>query len=188
MAGGVLFGPAAWDPVAITAQIVAIQCLYYLSLGTLYKMVVGERTGEHSVAARRLARRNKRSGSDTPHTRAPTPAVASTTPHPAGPYVPQLTLHQFFDWRWVSFGSFQGWMVCIACFVNALVAALYLRLIVSPASTQTAPPPPPRPWGRTSPALQAAAASARPLPALPDACPSSLCPPLPAGPTSQEVP
>ena len=143
MAGGVLFGPAAWDPVAITAQIVAIQCLYYLSLGTLYKMVVGERTGEHSVAARRLARRNKRSGSDTPHTRAPTPAVASTTPHPAGPYVPQLTLHQFFDWRWVSFGSFQGWMVCIACFVNALVAALYLRLIVSPASTQTAPPPPP---------------------------------------------
>ena len=42
MAGGVLFGPAAWDPVAITAQIVALQCLYYLSLGLLYKLIVGE--------------------------------------------------------------------------------------------------------------------------------------------------
>lgn len=41
MAGGVLFGPAAWDPVAIIAQIVALQCLYYLSLGLLYKMIVG---------------------------------------------------------------------------------------------------------------------------------------------------
>jgi hypothetical protein len=40
---GVLFGPSAWDPVAITAQIVAVQCLYYLSLGLLYKLIVGKR-------------------------------------------------------------------------------------------------------------------------------------------------
>lgn len=42
---GVLFGPSAWDPVAISAQIVAVQCLYYLSLGLLYKLIVGARPG-----------------------------------------------------------------------------------------------------------------------------------------------
>lgn len=42
-----------------------------------------------------------------------------------------LTLYHFFDWRWASFSSFQGWMVCIAGLTNALVAAIFLRLIVS---------------------------------------------------------
>lgn len=42
MAGGVLFGRDAWDPATIVAQIVAVQCLYYLSLGLLLKLVVGE--------------------------------------------------------------------------------------------------------------------------------------------------
>lgn len=45
---GVLFGPAAWDPVSITAQIVTLQCLYYLSLGLMYKMIVG---GSHRADA-----------------------------------------------------------------------------------------------------------------------------------------
>ncbi|EFN59054.1 hypothetical protein CHLNCDRAFT_17741, partial [Chlorella variabilis] len=86
----VLFGPAAWDPVAIIAQIVALQCLYYLSLGLLYKMIVA-------------------------------------------PYVHGLTLYHFFDWRWVSFSSFQGWMVTVAGLLNAVVAAFCLRVIVQRA-------------------------------------------------------
>ncbi|KAL4431249.1 hypothetical protein ABPG75_006505 [Micractinium tetrahymenae] len=90
MSGGVLFGPSGWDPVAIIGQIVALQCLYYLSLGLLYKLIVA-------------------------------------------PYVRTLTLYHFFDWRWASFSSFQGWMVCIAGFTNALLAAVFLRLIVQRA-------------------------------------------------------
>lgn len=43
--GGVLFGRDAWDPVTIIAQIVAVQCLYYLSLGLLFKLIVGEAAG-----------------------------------------------------------------------------------------------------------------------------------------------
>ena len=138
MAGGVLFGPAAWDPVAITAQIVALQCLYYLSLGLLYKLIVGECAGNNHAAGRSRQR---------PHTaalpaRRQPPLFPARTPAtcrlpPAGPYVPSLTLYHFFDWRWVSFRSFQGWMVCVAAFTNAAIAALYLRFLVStePADT-----------------------------------------------------
>lgn len=54
----------------------------------------------------------------------------SSSTLPAAPYVPGLTLHHFFDWRWVSFRSFQGWMVSLAFLVNALAAAAYLRLLV----------------------------------------------------------
>lgn len=53
---------------------------------------------------------------------------------PAAPYVRTLTVYHFFDWRWASFSSFQGWMVCIAGFTNALVAAVLLRLVVSLAA------------------------------------------------------
>ncbi|PRW58171.1 SYS1-like protein [Chlorella sorokiniana] len=88
--GGVLFGRDAWDPVTIIAQIVAVQCLYYLSLALLFKLIVA-------------------------------------------PYVPALSLFHFFDWRWVSFSSFRGWMVSVATFTNALLAAVYLRLIVQRA-------------------------------------------------------
>ncbi len=37
-----LYGPAVWDPVLITAQIVAIQCIFYLGVGLLMAMLVGE--------------------------------------------------------------------------------------------------------------------------------------------------
>lgn len=37
-----LFGRDAWDPVTIVAQIVGVQCLYYLGLGLLFKLIVGE--------------------------------------------------------------------------------------------------------------------------------------------------
>ena len=42
-------------------------------------------------------------------------------------------MHQLFDWRWTSFSNFQGWMVCMATLLNSIVAAAYLRLIVSAA-------------------------------------------------------
>lgn len=48
--------------------------------------------------------------------------------------MPALSLYHFFDWRWVSFSSFRGWMVSVATFTNALLAAVYLRLIVSGGS------------------------------------------------------
>jgi hypothetical protein len=57
--------------------------------------------------------------------------LPNDSPAVAAPYVPGLTLYHFFDWRWVSFSSFQGWMVSVASLVNAVVTAGYLRLLVS---------------------------------------------------------
>ena len=37
----VSFVTLGWDPVYILAQIVAVQCLYYLSLGTILFVLVG---------------------------------------------------------------------------------------------------------------------------------------------------
>ena len=137
--GGVLFGREAWDPVAIVAQIAAVQCLYYLSLGLLYKLIVGAQ-GLGEGACRRRRRRRQPPAALAPAALVPYVACAASPtvhtpaplwPLPAGPYVPELTLHHFFDWRWVSFASFRGWMVSVATFANALLAAFYLRLIVS---------------------------------------------------------
>lgn len=38
-----LYGREVWDPVLICAQIVAVQCLYYLGLGLLMSLLVGAR-------------------------------------------------------------------------------------------------------------------------------------------------
>jgi len=46
--------------------------------------------------------------------------------------VAHLSLHHFFDWRWISFSSFTGWMIILANCFNALAAAAYLMLVVSP--------------------------------------------------------
>ena len=62
--------------------------------------------------------------------RAPPSPFARIPLPPAAPYVPALSLYHFLDWRWVSFSSFRGWMVSVATFTNALLAAVYLRLIV----------------------------------------------------------
>ena len=40
--GGQLYGSGLWDPVMILAQIAAMQCLYYISLGILLSLFVGE--------------------------------------------------------------------------------------------------------------------------------------------------
>ena len=38
-----------------------------------------------------------------------------------------------FNWRWVTFQSFQGWMVAASFFLSALVAAAALRFVVQRA-------------------------------------------------------
>lgn len=83
-------GPTRWDPVLIVAQIIVLQCLFYISLGCLLWLLLG-------------------------------------------PYVAHLSLHHFFDWQWVSFRNFTGWMVIIANIFNALAAAVYLVVVVERA-------------------------------------------------------
>lgn len=36
------YGAVKWDPVLIIAQIIAIQCLFYMSLGLLLWLLLGE--------------------------------------------------------------------------------------------------------------------------------------------------
>lgn len=47
--------------------------------------------------------------------------------------MPHLSLHYLFDWRWVSFSTFTGWMIVIACVFNALAASICLMMLVSAA-------------------------------------------------------
>lgn len=123
MAGGVLFGREAWNPWQISGQIIAVQALYYLSLGVLYKLVVGEFAGAGPGWRQCCC--------FLPPTAAASPSNHPPgMPLPAGPYVPGLSLHDMFDWRRASFRSFQGWMVTLATVANALLAAFVLRYIV----------------------------------------------------------
>lgn len=43
------YGAAAWDPWLIVAQIVSLQCLYYLSLGLFLSILVGPRVSRMSL-------------------------------------------------------------------------------------------------------------------------------------------
>ncbi|KAI3463349.1 hypothetical protein Pfo_020012 [Paulownia fortunei] len=43
------YGAAAWDPWLIVAQIVCLQCLYYLSLGLFLSILVGPRVSKMSL-------------------------------------------------------------------------------------------------------------------------------------------
>ena len=40
--GAMFFGPRTFDPVLIIAQIIAMQCLWYISLGCLLWLLLGE--------------------------------------------------------------------------------------------------------------------------------------------------
>ena len=44
------YGTQVWDPVLIVAQIVTIQCLFYISFGLLLWTLVGELHYEHQAA------------------------------------------------------------------------------------------------------------------------------------------
>jgi Integral membrane protein S linking to the trans Golgi network len=48
----------------------------------------------------------------------------------AGTFVINLSLHHFFDWRWLSFHTFSGWMVALGNIFNALCASVYLTFVV----------------------------------------------------------
>ncbi|KAL2234744.1 UNVERIFIED_CONTAM: Protein SYS1 [Sesamum indicum] len=43
------YGAVAWDPWLIVAQIVCLQCLYYLSLGVFLSILVGPRASKMSL-------------------------------------------------------------------------------------------------------------------------------------------
>lgn len=43
------YGAVVWDPWLIAAQIVAIQCLYYLTLGAFLSILVGTRVSRMSL-------------------------------------------------------------------------------------------------------------------------------------------
>ncbi|PIN04456.1 Integral membrane protein involved in transport between the late Golgi and endosome [Handroanthus impetiginosus] len=43
------YGAAAWDPGQIVAQIVCLQCLYYLNLGLLLSFLVGPQVSKMSL-------------------------------------------------------------------------------------------------------------------------------------------
>ncbi|XP_051147785.1 uncharacterized protein LOC127262956 [Andrographis paniculata] len=43
------YGTAAWDPWLIVAQIVCLQCLYYLTLGIFLSILVGTRVSKMSL-------------------------------------------------------------------------------------------------------------------------------------------
>ncbi|KXZ56181.1 hypothetical protein GPECTOR_1g156 [Gonium pectorale] len=45
-----LYGAAVWDPVLIIAQIVTLQCLFYLSLGLWQGLLLGPSVGRLSIA------------------------------------------------------------------------------------------------------------------------------------------
>ncbi|XAR67734.1 hypothetical protein NMG60_11002617 [Bertholletia excelsa] len=46
---GMFYGPVAWDPWLILAQIVCLQCLYYLTLGVFMTLLVGTRVSRLSL-------------------------------------------------------------------------------------------------------------------------------------------
>ena len=118
---GVLFGSDVWDPARIVAQIVAMQCLFYLALGLLLYMTVGAWKSARGAGQQ----------SSAPLAAAARGATDLCPPAPPGPYVPRVTLYQLFDWRWLSFSSFQGAMVAVANICAALAAAFCLRFVVS---------------------------------------------------------
>lgn len=47
--GAMFYGVAVWDPWLIVAQIVSLQCLFYLTLGLLLSVLVGSRVARMSL-------------------------------------------------------------------------------------------------------------------------------------------
>lgn len=43
------YGTVVWDPWLIVAQIVSLQCLYYLSMGVFLSILVGTRVSKMSL-------------------------------------------------------------------------------------------------------------------------------------------
>jgi protein SYS1 len=45
-----LYGATVWDPLLIVAQIISVQCLFYLSLGLWLTVFLGAATLQDAVA------------------------------------------------------------------------------------------------------------------------------------------
>ncbi len=108
------YGQQTWDPVLICSQILAVQALWYLSLGSLLWLLLGALIAQSKC--------------QTPGS--VTCASECDFSGDAGPYVAHLTLHHLFDWRLVNVHSFTGWMIIVATLFNALAASTYLMALV----------------------------------------------------------
>ena len=110
---GQFYGGTVWDPVLILAQILTLQCLFYVTLGVFLFILVG--------ASLRLSTSWSVHILNNPCER-----------HwlRAGPYVPHLSLTYALSSEWVHFGTFTCWMVVLASVCTALACAVYLLFVV----------------------------------------------------------
>ena len=113
------YGGQTWDPLLICGQILAVQALWYLSLGSLLWLLLGAQGGKQPLATFWLCWHLQ---------------TADCEDAVTGPYVSHLTLHHVFDWRLVNVHSFTGWMIIVAILFNALAASTYLMALVRASS------------------------------------------------------
>lgn len=124
------YGASVWDPWLIIAQIVTVQCLYYLSFGLLLYLLLG-----------------KRKSCDIGHGVQQLLKCLSLTFYSlslvqmrivaAGPYVTHLSFQHVFDDASMDLHSFTGWMVVLTNVMNSLAAALSLMFVVRKLSSCT---------------------------------------------------
>lgn len=114
-------GPNVWDPWQIIAQIVAVQCLYYLSYGLLLWGLLGETAAliGCSLLPTNCAEQHSHLN------------ISEASAAAAGPYVDGLELKHLFDWRWLTLHEFRGWMLATGVVLNSILAALYIMVLVS---------------------------------------------------------
>ena len=122
------YGQQTWDPVLICGQILALQALFYVSLGSILWLLLGACAWLRPPPA----------WSPCTHISSGIPCTIALhaindCPSSTGAHVPHLSLHYLFDWRWVSFSTFTGWMIVIACVFNALAASICLMMLVRSA-------------------------------------------------------
>ena len=114
------YGASVWDPWLIIAQIVTVQCLYYLSFGLLLYLLLGEPLLCSYWAQATAGDKCILCGVDN-----------IRFPVVAGPYVTHLSFQHVFDDASMELHSFTGWMVILTNVINSLAAALSLMFVVS---------------------------------------------------------
>jgi hypothetical protein len=117
------YGAAVWDPWLILAQIITVQCLFYLSFGLLLYVFLGELPGlSHAlVQCMRVCSAVRKV------------SCLRLVEHAhvlAGPYVNHLSLSHFFVASSINLHSFSGWMITVTNLLNSLSVALSLMFVV----------------------------------------------------------
>lgn len=109
-----------WDPILIIAQIVSLQCLFYLSLGFWQALFLGERSRK---ARAHLPVRScpERAGLEQ--------AWLPDLTH-AGRYVQRLTTLQLLSWQAFSFSTATGWLTILSNLINAVCGAVGIMWLV----------------------------------------------------------